>query len=83
LSYPLHPPNRPEQLRTAHFGELRTPALFVHGTRDPFATAEELKAAVAGISAPTRIISVERAGHDLKRVDVTGVVAEFEKLLRP
>ncbi len=36
LSYPLHPPRKPEQLRTAHFPNLRTPALFVHGDADPF-----------------------------------------------
>ena len=42
LSYPLHPPRRPEQQRTQHLPDLRTPALFVHGTRDPFGTIEEL-----------------------------------------
>jgi len=36
LSYPLHPPRKPEQLRVKHLPELRVPALFVHGTRDPF-----------------------------------------------
>src|SRR5271167_4291462 len=36
LSYPLHPPRRPDELRTGHFPELNTPALFVHGTRDGF-----------------------------------------------
>ena len=45
LSYPLHPPNKPEQMRTAFFRELRTPALFVHGTQDPFGTIEELRVA--------------------------------------
>jgi predicted alpha/beta-hydrolase family hydrolase len=77
LSYPLHPPNKPQQLRTAHFPELRTPALFVHGVRDPFATSEELRAAVDVIPAPHRIISVERAGHELKGLDVTSLVGQF------
>src|SRR6202011_4186606 len=36
LSYPLHPPRKPEQQRTQHLPDLRTPALFVQGTRDPF-----------------------------------------------
>src|SRR5271168_3574179 len=36
LSYPLHPPRKPEQLRTQHFFYLHTPSLFVRGTRDPF-----------------------------------------------
>jgi predicted alpha/beta-hydrolase family hydrolase len=75
LSYPLHPPKRPEQPRTAHFPELRTRALFVHGTRDPFGTIEELEAAIAMIPAPTRLVRAEGAGHDLRRVDFARVVA--------
>lgn len=43
LSYPLHPPKAPTQLRTAHFPAIRTPALFVHGTRDAFGTINELQ----------------------------------------
>ena len=66
-SYPLHPPGKPAQLRTAHFPKLRTRSVFVHGTADPFATSEELAAAVALIRAPTKVVSVEGAGHDLKR----------------
>src|SRR5438094_392859 len=46
LSYPLHPPHRPEQKRTAYFPELHTPALFVHGAKDPFGTIEELREAM-------------------------------------
>jgi predicted alpha/beta-hydrolase family hydrolase len=38
LSYPLHPPRKPAQLRTNHFPKLETPSFFVHGTRDPFGT---------------------------------------------
>jgi predicted alpha/beta-hydrolase family hydrolase len=67
LSYPLHPPAKPQQLRTAFFPELRTPALFVHGTRDGFGSPEELREAMALISAPTDLLVVEGAGHDLKR----------------
>ena len=66
LSYPLHPPSKPEQLRTAHLPALRTPSVFVHGTRDPFGTIAELEAALKLITAPTRLLTVERAGHDLK-----------------
>jgi uncharacterized protein len=67
LSYPLHPPNKPLQLRTAHFPDLRTRALFVHGTNDPFASIDELREALALIPAPTDLLPVEGAGHDLKR----------------
>src|SRR6185312_14327704 len=41
LSYPLHPPRKPEQLRTGHFPALRAPAMFVHGSTDGFGTLEE------------------------------------------
>jgi uncharacterized protein len=67
LSYPLHPPARSAELRTAHFPGLRTPALFVHGTRDPFGSIDELRAVLALIPAPTRVHVVEGAGHDLGR----------------
>ncbi len=76
LSYPLHPPGKPEQMRTDHFPALRTPALFVHGARDPFATEPELRKAVGLIPAPTTLIEIERAGHELAhgRFDVQSLV---------
>ncbi len=67
LSYPLHPPEKPAQLRTAHFPALHTRTVLVHGTADPFGTIEELEAAIATIPAATRIIPVDGAGHDLRR----------------
>ena len=67
LSYPLHPPARPAALRTGHFPGLRVPALFVHGTRDPFGSVEELRAALTLVPAPTSLHVVEGAGHDLGR----------------
>lgn len=67
LSYPLHPPDKPERLRTQHFPRLSIPAVFVHGTADPFGTIEELRTATATISGSVRVIPVEDAKHDLKR----------------
>ena len=67
LAYPLHPPRKPEQPRTAFFPEWRTPALFVHGTRDPFGTVEELRAAMERIPARVDLLAVEGAGHDLRQ----------------
>ncbi len=67
LSYPLHPPKRPEQKRTSFFPDLRTPTLFVHGAVDLFASLEELRDAMALIPARTDLLAVEGAGHDLKR----------------
>jgi predicted alpha/beta-hydrolase family hydrolase len=65
LSYPLHPPRKPEQLRTQHLFHLRTPTLFVHGTRDPFGSIAEIEQALKLIPAKTKLIPVEGAGHDL------------------
>ncbi len=65
LSYPLHPPRKPAQLRVQHLPELRTPALFVHGTRDPFGTITEMETALKMIPAKTELLRVDGAGHDL------------------
>ena len=65
LSYPLHPPRKPEQQRTQQLPDLHTPTLFVSGTRDPFGTIDELKQALKMIPAKTKLIAVEGAGHDL------------------
>lgn len=65
LSYPLHPPRKPEQLRTGHFEKLRTAALFIHGTRVPFGRIEEMEAAMAAIPARTKLVAMEKTGHEL------------------
>ena len=65
LSYPLHPPGRPQQLRTQHFPELKTPSLFVSGTRDAFASVDELLAAIKLIPSSTELVVVEGAAHGL------------------
>jgi predicted alpha/beta-hydrolase family hydrolase len=64
-SYPLHPPGQPEKLRTAHLSRLRLPCLFVHGTKDPFGSIEEMKKAMRAIPGPVELFTVEGAGHDL------------------
>jgi uncharacterized protein len=66
LSYPLHPPNKPAQLRTQHFPQLRVPALFVSGTKDGFGTVAEIEAAIKTIPAATRLIVIDGARHDLR-----------------
>jgi uncharacterized protein len=65
LSYPLHPPRKPQELRTKHFPQLRMAALFVHGTRDPFATAEEMQAALKLIPGKHELLEIEGAGHEI------------------
>jgi len=79
LSYPLHPPKSAKQLRTRHFPQLHTPALFVHGTRDNFGSIEEMKAALKLIPARTKLLPVESAGHELRTArhcgDLTNLIA--------
>jgi uncharacterized protein len=65
LSYPLHPPRKPAQLRTEHLPRLNTPAVFVHGSRDPFGSHLEMKAALKLVPAQTMLLEVEGAGHEL------------------
>lgn len=65
LSYPLHPPRKPEQQRTQHLPDLRTTTLFVQGTRDPFGSSAEMERALKMIPAKTKLLIVEGAGHDL------------------
>jgi predicted alpha/beta-hydrolase family hydrolase len=67
LSYPLHPPQKPDQLRTEHFPELRVRPVFVHGTADAFGTIEELERAVSLIPVSARIFPIDGGGHDLRR----------------
>ena len=87
LSYPLHPPRKPEQLRTQHFFHLQTPALFVEGTRDPFGSIAEIEQALKLIPAKTKLLTVEGAGHDLgfkgksKRLELPAEVRlEFQSI---
>jgi uncharacterized protein len=78
LSYPLHPPRRPAELRTAHFPDLRTASFFVHGGRDPFGSLEEMRSALSLIPGPCRHIEIAGAGHDLKKAGAaTEIVKHF------
>jgi predicted alpha/beta-hydrolase family hydrolase len=65
LSYPLHPPRKPEQMRTQHLPKVQTPCLFVHGTRDPFGSIMEVENAIKLIPAKVKLMTVDGAGHDL------------------
>ncbi|HZD92943.1 MAG TPA: alpha/beta fold hydrolase, partial [Candidatus Sulfotelmatobacter sp.] len=65
LSYPLHPPRKPSELRTAHFPQLNTPALFVHGGRDPFGSHEEMQSALKLLPARNLLLEIEGDGHEL------------------
>ena len=79
FSYPLHPPGKAAQLRTAHFPALRAPAMFVHGERDSFGTLDEMRSALALIPAHTKLVAIAGAGHDLMR----GKLAIDELIVKP
>ncbi|AXC13356.1 hypothetical protein ACPOL_4079 [Acidisarcina polymorpha] len=65
LSYPLHPPQRPSELRVGHFGDLQKPGMFVHGTQDIFGSIAEMTEALTLVKARTRLLPVSGAGHEL------------------
>jgi len=67
LSYPLHPPGQPAKLRTAHFPSLRTPTLFVSGTKDAFGSIEELEGAIKLIPARKKLVAIAGAPHGLSQ----------------
>lgn len=78
LSYPLHPPGRPEKLRVEHLPDIRVPCLFVSGTGDPFGTPDELTAATARIPGPVTHHWLEGVGHAPRAHDaVAAVVADW------
>jgi predicted alpha/beta-hydrolase family hydrolase len=69
LGYPLHPPAKPENLRTEHLPDVGVPALFISGDRDPFGTPDELAAALALVGGPVTSVTVPGARHELKNCD--------------
>ena len=75
VSYPLHPPKKPDKLRIEHLPQLRTQTLCISGTRDDFGTPEELAAAFAVVPTNVQWQWVENARHELARKDE--VVAEL------
>lgn len=64
-SYPLHPPGKPDRLRTEHLPAITVPTLVIHGSSDPFATTDEIGAALTLVNAPTRIVTLDKVGHAL------------------
>lgn len=78
LSYPLHPPRKAEQLRTQHFPRLQTPALFVHGTRDPFGSIGEMTAALTAIPGRRHLVAIEKAGHELGAAAAAVILREAQ-----
>jgi predicted alpha/beta-hydrolase family hydrolase len=79
ISYPLHPPGKPETLRTEHLPRLEVPCLFVSGTRDAFGTPAELEAATKTIPGDVTHVWIEGGDHGLRRKDdqVAEIVSDW------
>ena len=71
FAYPLHPPGRPERMRDAHLPQIAVPTLFCSGTRDAFASANELRAAAAKVSHAT-VHLLEHADHGFAAPKASG-----------
>ena len=83
VSYPLHPPGKPDQLRTSHFPELRVPCLFVSGRRDAFATPAQLEQETGAIPGPVTLAFVD-GDHGLRKGEgeAADIVADWVSRLR-
>jgi uncharacterized protein len=66
LGYPLHPPGRPDKLRSAHLPQIRAPMLFVQGSRDTFGTPQELRPILETLNAPAELAVIEDGDHSFK-----------------
>ena len=78
ISYPLHPPGRPDRLRTAHFPDLHVPCLFVSGRRDAFGAAAELERETAAIPGAVTLVLID-GDHSLRKRDaeVAGIISSW------
>jgi predicted alpha/beta-hydrolase family hydrolase len=79
VSYPLHPPGKPDRLRVEHLPDIAVPCLFVHGTRDEFGTPDELQHWTATIAGPVEHVWIDGGRHELKGADaaVAAAVADW------
>jgi uncharacterized protein len=84
ISYPLHPPGKPERLRVEHLPQIDVPCLFIHGTKDPFGSPDELTEWTATIPGDVTHVWVDGRGHDLKGADdvIASTVSEWIRARR-
>ncbi len=73
LSYPLHPPGKPENLRTQHFPQITVPVLMISGRADPFGSPQEFDEHIRAIPGPVTQVWLA-GGHDPRGGD--GIIAE-------
>jgi predicted alpha/beta-hydrolase family hydrolase len=69
MSYPLHPPKKPENLRTEHLPRINVPTLCISGTKDNFGSPEELESAFSVVPAHVQWHWVHNGRHELAKAD--------------
>jgi len=72
LGYPLHPPGRPDKLRSEHLPKIKAPMLFVQGSRDAFGTKQEIEALIKKLKLPAELYSIEGGDHSFKTHKTAG-----------
>jgi predicted alpha/beta-hydrolase family hydrolase len=81
ISYPLHPPGKPDRLRVEHLPAIAVPTLFISGTKDPFGSPDEFTDWTRTMSKRAKVshLWIEGKGHDLKGVDhtIAGAIRDF------
>ena len=81
ISYPLHPPGKPDRLRVEHLPDIAVPTLFISGTRDTFGAPDEIRqwSATMPKRAKVQHLFIDGKGHDLKGADhtIAGAVVDF------
>ena len=73
LGYPLHPPGRPDKLRSEHLPKIKAPMLFVQGARDAFGTKQEIATVIKKLSLRATLYAIEGGDHSLKLPKSAGV----------
>ena len=73
LGYPLHPPGRPDKLRDAHLPQIKSPMLFIQGSRDAFGTQEEIGAVIKRLHLPATLHAIAGGDHSLKVPKSAGI----------
>ena len=69
VSYPLHPPGKPEKLRTEHLPRLQVPTICISGTKDTFGAPEELRSAFSVCKNDIEWHWIEKGRHELAGAD--------------
>jgi predicted alpha/beta-hydrolase family hydrolase len=79
MSYPLHPPKKPENLRTEHLPRINVPTLCISGTKDNFGSPEELESSFSVVPAAVQWHWVQDGRHELAKADaeIAATVLQF------